>query len=130
MIDFAESSLHALRWAAAMAAKLNAHVTIVHPYRLNQLEKKENMIKVKKAIDVDAAQNFDRIAKTIFKPSQSYDFRSEVGFIADRVQDFLHKNRVVMLVISKSMVGANREVLDELIQQSDVPLVIVPEATN
>src|SRR5579871_5189293 len=90
VIDFSESSVHALQWAINLGLKFDAHVTIVHPYRLNHSNKEEDMVAIKKTIDQDAALNFNRIASPILKDSAiSYDFRPEVGFITDRVHEHI-----------------------------------------
>ena len=126
VIDFSESSEHALNWAAAMAMKLNSHLTVVHPYRLNQLNKKEDMILLKKSIDVDALKNFEKIAKNLLKSgSLSYDFHVEVGFIQDRIQEHSKKNEIRFMVLGKKLVS-NSEILSELMEHIEVPLVICP----
>lgn len=127
IMDFTESSLEALKWAAGMAKKFDAHLTILHPYRLNQLQKKEDMIWVKKKIDQDAAKDFDKIAADLLKNGKiSYEFRSEVGFINDRVQEHARKNNTLFLVIGKDFATENKEALNDLIEQTEVPLVIIP----
>ena len=118
--------MHALKWAAGMATKLNSHLTIVHPYRLNQSKKKEDMVLVKKNIDVDAANNFEKIAHDLFKNGGlSYDFHVEVGFIQDRVQEHSRKNKILFMVLGKKL-ASNTETLSDLMEQIDVPLVICP----
>jgi Universal stress protein family len=124
VIDFSESSEKALKWAAGMAVKLNSHLTVVHPYRLNQLKKKEDMLLVKKNIDEDALKNFEKISRDIFGGELlSYDFYVEVGFIPDRVQEHSRRNELLFMVLSKKL-ASNDEILAELIEQSKVPLVI------
>jgi nucleotide-binding universal stress UspA family protein len=106
---------------------LNVHLTVLHPYRLNQLEKKEDMVAVKKRLDLDAAQNFERIGQGLFNGQKvSVDFRSEVGFIPDRVQDFARRNNILLLVIGVDLAMGTKEGLEEIVKEIEVPLVIIP----
>jgi hypothetical protein len=110
-----------------MAVSLKTHLTIIHPYRLNQLNKKEDMVLVKKNIDLDATKNFEKIATNLLKnESVSYEFRTEVGFIQDRVQEHARKNNILFMVMGKKLVTSNNENLSDLMEQIEVPLVIVP----
>lgn len=110
-----------------MAIKLNAHLTIVHPYRLDQLKKKEDMVLVKKNIDIDATKNFENIAIELFRNGAvSYDFHAEVGFIQDRVQEYSRKKDILFIVLGKNL-ASNKETIGELIEQIEMPLVIIPD---
>jgi hypothetical protein len=122
-----ESTKEVLKWSINMAEKLNVHLTILHPYRLNQLEKKEDMVGVKKKIDSEAAKNFEQISVGLFnKQTVSFDFRPEVGFIQDRVQDYTRKNKILFLVIGTKVAIENKEILEELVKETEVPLVLIP----
>lgn len=128
IIDFSESSRHVLRWAGDMAARLNVHLTILHPYRLNQSDRKENMVNVKKKIDVDAARNFEFMSKALFKKQNiSFDFRTEVGFVQDRVQDYARRNNILFLVIALDQAAGNKEILEEMVKETGVPVVVIPQ---
>jgi stalled ribosome rescue protein Dom34 len=127
IIDFSESSRHALKWAAGMARMLSAHITVVHPYRLNQVVKKEDMISAKKNTDRDAVKNFENIAADLFKNENiSYNFQSEVGFIQDRVEEYISKSDILFVAISKHQISDNKETIHEMLGRIEVPLVIVP----
>jgi hypothetical protein len=89
------------------------------------------MVSVKKSIEQDAERNFERIANGLLKSCKvTYEFRSEVGFIQDRVQDHLRKNNILIFVIGKKLAFENKEVLDQLMEQTDVPLAIIPEKVS
>jgi len=131
IIDFSESSKDILKWAIAMAAKLKVHLTILHPYRLNQLDKKENMVGLKRKLDVDAFKNFEVLANGLLsKQKISFDFRSEVGFIQDRVQDYAQRNTILFLVIGADQVTANHDTLEEMVREIGVPMVVVPPGSQ
>lgn len=128
IIDFSESSTKALVWATGIAADLSAHLIIVHPHRLNQLVKNEDRVLAKKKMDIEATKNFEEIATKLFKNSSvSYDFQSEVGFIQDRVKEYIRKNNILLVAMGKKLMTANKETVDELMEQIDVPLVIIPD---
>src|SRR5258708_3873258 len=115
VIDFSESSKEVLKWAVIMAEKLNVHLTILHPYRLNQLEKKEEMVGVKQKLDLEAVKNFERITNGLFTNQKvSFDFRPEVGFIQDRVQDYARRNTILLIVLGVNLAMGNKETLEEI----------------
>ncbi len=102
-------------------------MTIVHPYRLVPSDKKENLFQAKKELDIKAAHSFEKIASDIFKGgSVTYDFRPEVGFIYDRVRDHSRRSQILFVAIEKKFALSKKEALDELIEQIEVPLVIIP----
>jgi hypothetical protein len=119
--------MHTLKWTASMALKLNIHLTIIHPYRLNQMKKKEDMVLAKKTIEIEARQNFEILATGLFKnETLSYDFHVEIGFIQDRMQEYSRKNNLLFIAIGKKLADTGDN-LWELLDQIDVPVVIVPE---
>jgi hypothetical protein len=125
VIDFSEPSMRTMKWTAQMAMKLDVHLTIIHPYRLNQVKRKEDMVLTKRTIDTEAAQNFEAIASGLFKnKTLSYDFHAEVGFIQDRMQEYSRKNDLLFISIGKKLVDSSDH-LWELLNQIEVPLVIV-----
>ncbi len=127
IIDFSESSKDALKWAIGMAEKLDVHLTILHPYRLNQVEKKEDMIGVKKKLDYAATKNFEEISLGILnKLKVPFDFRPEVGFIPDRVQDYARRNNILFVVIGAKLAIENKEIIEEVLKETEAPLVVVP----
>jgi hypothetical protein len=129
VIDFSESSKEVLKWAACMAEKLNVHLTILHPYRLNQLDKKEDMVGVKKKLERDAAQNFELVAHNLFSNQKvSFDFRVEVGFIQDRIQDYARRNNILFFVIGFNLIDGNEEILKEIENEIKIPLMVVPQS--
>jgi nucleotide-binding universal stress UspA family protein len=131
IIDFSESSKEVLQWAVGMAEKLNVHLTILHPYRLNQVDKKEDMVGVKKKLELDASKNFEHLAHGLLKNQKvSFDFRAEVGFIQDRIEDYARRNNILFLVIGGNLANGNKEILEEIIEESEAPLVVVPSAVK
>jgi hypothetical protein len=125
-IDFSRSSSEALQWAVQLAKQLNAHVTILYTYRLIQYRAGE-ALQLKRDIEATAMAQFAILEKEVLKDAGvSYDFKMEIGFIADRVGDFARKHTLNFLITNKSLQYNGRESLDELIELVHVPLLVVP----
>ncbi len=123
--DFSEPSKEALKWSIGLAKMINAHLTILYTYRL--LKQNGKVIEMKKNIEAEAQSSFRAMESELLIGSGiEYDFKTEVGFVADRVEDHLQKNNVSFLVISKFMTTDNKETFDDLVKDLRMPLVIVP----
>jgi nucleotide-binding universal stress UspA family protein len=123
--DFSDASLQALHWAIPEALKHHLHISVLYPYRLDQVRKKDNAILSKKDLDLDASEKFERLVESVLKNSRvTYNFHAEVGFLRDRIVEHARKNNVVMLVMGKGQVV--EESFPELVQELNIPLVIVP----
>ena len=127
LTDFSEASKEALRWAGHLASNHNAKLRVLYPYRLTQLNGKDDALMSKKNIEAEARSSFAKMAEGVFNGTQpSYDFKAEVGFINDRVHSFTRQTEVLLVVISKRMANTNREALNELLDHLHAPLLIVP----
>lgn len=125
-IDFSDSSKEALKWSAGLAEKLGCHLSILYTYRLVNKENGE-VSQMKKKIEEEAAKNFAVLEKEVLGGKGiSYDFKSEVGFVDDRIEDHARKHKVSFLVIGKGILIRNKETFDELLDQLKAPLVIIP----
>jgi nucleotide-binding universal stress UspA family protein len=125
-IDFSESSLHALKWAVELSARYSCHLTVLYPYRLLQAPK-EDVLQLKKKNEESAIQKFESLEKDYINGKAiSFDFTPEVGFLADRIDDHLRRNSILMMVIGKNMSSASQENLGDLITNVKVPVVVVP----
>jgi len=82
---------------------------------------------VKKKLELDAAKNFEQLSHGILtNTKEPADFRAEVGFIQDRVQDYARRNGVLFFVIGLNLAVGNKEILEEIIKETEVPLVVIP----
>ncbi len=125
-IDFSESSKAALKWSVSLAALLKSHLTILYTYRLVNSHHGE-VIEIKRKIEENAFRNFSLFKKDVLDGNDiSYDFKVEVGFLSNRVKHYAEKNGVSFLVMGNKMTSSNKESFDELAENLQVPLVIVP----
>jgi hypothetical protein len=125
-IDFSESSKEALKWSVSLAALLKSHLTILYTYRLINSYNGE-AVEIRKKMEENAFREFALLKKDILDGEDiSYDFKVEVGFMANRVKHYATKNDVSFLVMSNKMNSSDKESLDELAENLQVPLVIVP----
>ncbi|HEY5823099.1 MAG TPA: universal stress protein [Cyclobacteriaceae bacterium] len=126
LIDFSESSTRALQWAVQMADIQHAHVTVLHVFRLLKSKNGEALL-MKKAKEAEANSHFVELERSLLLNKKiSYDFKTEVGFINDRIDDYTSKNAIQFLVIDKSLTECNRESFDELLKNVQIPMVIIP----
>jgi hypothetical protein len=129
-IDFSDASRQALLWAIGMAQEMNMHLTILYTYRLNH-PSDGNVVQMKKQLEVEALQKFTEIEKDLLLGRlPSYDFRTEVGFIADRIESHTRKHIISFVVMDKNLGASNKEALEDLLDHIQAPLVIVPPVTN
>ncbi len=127
IIDFSESSRKALQWAIANAMSHKSHLTILYPYRLTRAQYGESAIALRKKIEDEARKSFGILEQDLLVNKKiSYDFKTEVGFISDRVEEHTKNHPVVFMVINKSIRKGNRESFDELVDGTEIPLVIIP----
>jgi hypothetical protein len=127
VIDFSDSSRNTLQWAITKAYKLKTHLTILFPYRLTRPPNGKSIASMKKEIEDEAILSFKSFEKDLLLDKGiSYDFKSEVGFVGDRVDDHIKNNEIKFLVIDKNMRFDNKESFDYLVDRSQIPLVIVP----
>jgi K+-sensing histidine kinase KdpD len=125
-IDFSDSSKDVLKYAVKLSRQFNSHMTILYTYRLFSSANGE-AIEMRKKIEEKARQNFSVLEEEILASSGvSYDFKIEVGFVSNRVREYAKVNSVSFLVMGKKMNGSSKESFDELAENIQVPLVIVP----
>lgn len=125
-VDFSESSKNALRWSVSLAKLLKTRLTILYTYRLLNSHNGE-AVEFRKKTEDDARQKFSFFEKEILEGcGVRYEFKIEVGFISNRVKDHAKKNGVSFLVMGNKMSSTNKESFDELAENIQVPLVIVP----
>ena len=126
LVDFSGSSEEALRTSIQYAVKNAARLIILYPYRLTTSVKNENLVKLKRDIEQEALRNFEKISNLLDGTNVEYEFRSEVGFLTDRIQEQLRRNNIKIIIINKELAVQSNEALNDLIPNLTVPLIAVP----
>lgn len=127
VIDFSDSARKTLQWAISSAFKSRAHLTILYPYRLKKIQNGESVIEMRKKIEQEAQLRFKKLENDLLPDGQiSYEFKSEVGFLADRVEEHSKHHRVNFLVVNRELRTSHRESFDDLVENTRIPVVIIP----
>ncbi|GHN00298.1 hypothetical protein WSM22_17870 [Cytophagales bacterium WSM2-2] len=128
IIDFSDASKEVLKWAVTLTQELGCTLTILYTYRfLKPYSKDGEVVEMKRKIEKEAAEKFSKLeSELLVGKGISYSFKVEVGFIADRVNNHARKNGADFLVVGQKMDSVNKQSLDELVADVQIPLVIVP----
>lgn len=109
-----------------MARQLRAHLSILYTYRLIQSSSGE-IVHFKKNIEHEARQKFEILEKEyLLSNGISYDFKVEVGFVSDRIEDRVRKDSPDFVILDKTLRANSNESFEELMENIHVPLLIVP----
>jgi nucleotide-binding universal stress UspA family protein len=124
--DFSEASKRALVWAIDFSKKEGSDLTILYTYRLTK-NVSEELVSWKKKIEEEAKNKFFAFEREFLKEiGIKYEFKIEVGFVTDRIEDHVKKNPLRFIVIDRSMCARNKETFDDLLENINVPVVIIP----
>ena len=134
-IDFSESSLHALKWTMKMAKLTHAQVTVLFCYRLIAAQDDAETLSLKKNMENEALKKFNEIEKGMdHSKTVSYQFVTEVGFYPFRIEMFIRKSPVNMLVLGNSIIDNFNEYkslsFEQFLKSSKIPVVVVPEESK
>ncbi len=109
-----------------MAQQLKTHLTILYTYRLLQYRNGE-ALQLKRKMEDEAKQKFLLLEKELLTGKGiSYDFKTEIGFVTDRIEDHAKKNTLSFLVMNKNANDAGKETIDDLMEHINVPVLLVP----
>jgi nucleotide-binding universal stress UspA family protein len=131
-IDFSESSLQALRWSMREAQLHKAQVTFLYCYRLIADGDEGESLNMKREMETKAIDQFHKIeSELIDKPTVPYQFVTEIGFFPSRIEMFVRKSPVSLLVMGNSIIENFNEYknlsFDQFLHTTKVPVVIAPE---
>jgi nucleotide-binding universal stress UspA family protein len=128
VIDFSDSSKDVLRWAVTLTQELGCTLSILYTYRfLKPYDHNEEAGEMKRKIETEAAKKFSQLeSELLVGKGITYNFKIEVGFIADRAKNHIKKNGADLLVLGKKMDSINKQSFDELMADLQMPLVIIP----
>jgi hypothetical protein len=123
--DFTDASKEAIKWSVRLCKKLKCHLTILYTYRI--FKQNNDTVSLKKQSEDEAFRKFCSLEKEVLAGEGiSYDFKTEIGFINNRVEDHLKKSKISFLVANQEISNRNKESFDDLVKKLKVPLVIVP----
>jgi nucleotide-binding universal stress UspA family protein len=124
--DFSEASKRALEWAINFSKEEGSDLTILFTYRLTK-NVADELVSWKKNVEEEAKKKFVAFESQYLKDKGiKYEFKVEVGFVADRIEDHAKNNPLGFLVIDRTMCTRNKETFDDLIESINVPVVIIP----
>jgi len=123
--DFTDSSKEALKWSIWLAKVIKTKLTILYTYRL--FKNAEEVVDMKNRIEKEASKMFVELeAEHLIGKGIVYGFKTEVGFIADRVEERTKNNCISYVVMGKGLTLRNKETVCELMDTLQVPFVIIP----
>jgi len=124
-IDFSSPSSDALKWSINLAQRLSVPLTVLYTYRL--FKHNGEAVALKKQMEADAARNFTIVENEMLKGKGiQYDFKSEIGFVDDRIAEHVKNNKISFLVMDRGLSARSKENLEDFIGNLQIPLVIVP----
>jgi nucleotide-binding universal stress UspA family protein len=124
-IDLSDSSKEALKWSVRLAKKLKSPLTILYTYRL--FKQNGQGAALKKIMEEEAAKKFAAFETEFLKDSGiPYHFKTEVGFVEDRIEEHARTHKVSFLVMGNDVRKTINDSFDDLVSEVHIPLVIVP----
>jgi hypothetical protein len=128
-LDFSESSTDAMKAALEMAARFETHVMVLFAYRLVQTN--GALAEYRKNMEAASLQKFETLmSKLSLKDSVPYEFRSEIGFLTDRLEVYDAQNKIGLMVMSQDMINSIDEQkgisMRDFVRTIKTPLLIVP----
>ena len=131
VIDLTESSGKVLEVAAGIANAYHSHLTVLFPYRLIDYGYNGEMATLKAKLETEARQKFLLQKKNLPIMDQvSYEFQPEIGFLADRINAHVKRDKLDMVIIGQQQSITTNDIkgfnLQNLITHSKLPFMIVP----
>jgi hypothetical protein len=124
-----------MKWAVDIAQTFGGSVTVLFCYRLiSEHDEAQETLSMKRSLEAEALLRFTKLQKGLANELVTFRFLSEVGFFPSRIDVYLRKAPVDLLVIGNALVQEFNEdkilSFDSFISKSKIPVVIVPEAVK
>ncbi|HEY9487445.1 MAG TPA: universal stress protein [Chryseosolibacter sp.] len=131
VIDLTESSGKVLEVGATISKACGAHMVVLFPYRLIHQGPRGDISSLKIRLETEAREKFRYLKGTISSMGEvSVEFQPEIGFIADRINAYVRKNNIDMIIVGQQLTDPTNDIkgfdLQTLISDSKSPFVIVP----
>jgi hypothetical protein len=129
-LDFSESSSSVMKSALDMAVQYKTSLIILFSYRLVQ-PLGGGIAEYRKNMESLAKQNFESLLQKVeINNGIHYEFRSEIGFLSDRIEAYVAQNKVGLVVMSQEMANGINDhkglSLDHFLNHIKIPVLIVP----
>jgi hypothetical protein len=131
-LDFTEGTSKFLKAATQLAAKQDARLTILYPYRLLLAGADHDAVGAKKKIVTGAVNKFSELEKKLHMTGKlPYTFEPEIGFLSDQIQRRIKRQEVDTIVLSQRQSVQIDEhtglTIQQLLDGLKVNLVIIDE---
>ena len=130
-IDFSEASYDVVKVAVDMAKQKKANLIVLYAYRLIQPQSQE-IKEFRNSIEERAKSDFKALANRLDIQDNglvTYEFRAEIGFISDRIDAYLRKNAVEIIIVGKDLaysINDQKERTVEHFLETKIPVLVVP----
>lgn len=129
-VDFTETSVLVLKAAVELADRFAKRLIVLYAYRI--IPENEAIGDYRKMVIKKAHEDFALLEKKLgLNGSLPYEFRVEVGFLADRIKNAVQASPEAFIVIGQKLALEINEqkgmTLEEFIVQASVPVLIVPD---
>ena len=134
-VDFSEASIQAIRWAISEAQSRKTPLTFLFCYRLIADGDEVESWNMKKDMESKALAQFRELETKFIESSMvPYQFIMEVGFFPSRIEMFIRRIPVSLLIIGSSIIENFNEyknlTFDQFLLVSKIPIVVVPETES
>lgn len=130
-LDFSEASENVIQEAFKLASDKKTNLIVLFTYRLLQ-RKGEGLAEYRNGIEAKAKADFEALLLSIEeKADVPFEFITEIGFLADRIESFIKRNKVEAVVLCQRLADTMNEQqeqsLETLITSLKIPVIIIPE---
>ncbi len=131
-LDFSDASEEALKEALKLAAEKRTGLIVLYTYRLLHAKGLE-VSEYRRNIEKKARQNFEVLFKKLnLNPAVACEFIIEIGFLSDRIEALIKRNKVEYLVLCEklaaSMIEQQGLSFEQFSKALNIPVLIIPEA--
>lgn len=129
--DFSENSVKAMEYAVKVSQANNAELIILYTYRLINNGHSDDIVHRNNLTEL-GRNEFEKVDNAFLGSSGvNYTFRSEVGFIVDRILANTVENNVDLVIlcddVNKKIESKAEKGQEKLMKRINCPVMLVPE---